>query len=124
MLEVSKRFLVDVEQHIIRSDHEALKGIALHKEKYLLMQERMKLILHYFRHHVKLNLKVGPNSNASVVDSSSEEFLKIRTQLICKGLSISDKKELEKMRKIAEDAIENQEESDVNKCKFTANYLF
>lgn len=88
------------------------------------MQERMKLILHYFRHHVKLNLKVGPNSNASVVDSSSEEFLKIRTQLICKGLSISDKKELEKMRKIAEEVVESQEEGDSNKCKYKINYKF
>jgi hypothetical protein len=117
VLEVSKRFLVDVEQHIIRSDLEELKGIALHKEKYLLMQERMKLILHYFRHFVKLNLKVGPNANASSVDSSSEEFLKIRKQLICKGLSISDKRELDKMRNIADEALQNQDESDINKCK-------
>ena len=102
VLEVSKRFLVDIELHISRSDAEALKGISLHKEKYLLIQERMKLILTYFRNYVKLNL-------------NKEEFLRLRSQLLSKGLNISDKKPLEEMRTAGENGLRGLNQEDRTK---------
>ena len=104
MLEVSKRFLVDIDLHIMRSDQEGLKGISLQKEKYLLIQERMKLTLHYFRNYVKLNLK-------------EEEFVKLRSQLISKSLNMSDKKLLDEMRKIGEAVLNAQDQEEQNKSK-------
>ena len=104
MLEVCKKFLIEVEQQILKSDNDNLKGIALHKEKYLLIQERMKLILHYFKRQVRMIL---PN----------EELIKIKTQLISKGLDLSDKKVLKGLRKIEEDTLNGQDNNDPGKGK-------
>lgn len=104
MLEVCKKFLIEVEQQILKSDNDNLKGIALHKEKYLLIQERMKLILHYFKRQVRMIL---PN----------EELIKIKYQLISKGLDLSDKKVLKGLRKIEEDTLNAQDNNDPTRGK-------
>lgn len=98
--------MTDVESHILASDQEGIKGIALQKEKYVLIQEKLKLIMHYFKHYVKLNLK-------------DEEFLKVRVQLIQKGLEISDDSILEKMRQDEEEAVNNQQSTDENRGNLT-----
>ena len=105
VLEVSKRFLIDIELHIKRSDDEGLKGISLQKEKYLLIQERMKLILHYFRNYVKLNLK-------------EDEFIMLRSQLISKALNMSEKKHLNEMRKLGENVLKAQNQDEQNESNF------
>lgn len=93
-----------MESQILSSDQDNLKGIALHKEKYLLIQEKMKLILHYFEHHVKLNMM-------------PEDFLKLREQLISRGLELSSNEVLEKMRKAEEDATLNGEGNELSRGK-------
>jgi hypothetical protein len=86
------------------SDQDNLKGIALQKEKYLLIQEKLKLILHYFKHYIKLNMM-------------PEDFLKIRDQLISKGLDLSSSEILEKMRNAEQEATLNNESNEMSRGK-------
>mmetsp|Transcript_42639 Transcript_42639/g.49886 ORF Transcript_42639/g.49886 Transcript_42639/m.49886 type:complete len:269 (+) Transcript_42639:4426-5232(+) len=104
LLEISKRFMIDVEGLLKKSDEENLKGLSLHKEKYMLMGERLKLILYHFKNHVRLCLK-------------DEELLKIRNQLLSRGLEISDPKQLDQMRKIENEVMSSQEQIEINRDK-------
>ena len=96
---------MDIELHISRSDEEGLKGISLQNEKYLLIQERMKLVLHYFRNYVRLKL-------------SDEEFMKLRKQLLTKTINLSEKKVLDDMRRQGEAFIRTQAGDQQNKSRF------
>ena len=104
LLEVCKRYLTEVEQQIVKSDKDQLKGVSMHKEKYLYIQERMKLILEYFKHNIKLDLK-------------PDEFKSVKYQLISKGLEISDEDVLKGMRRIEDEALNSQDNSDASRGK-------
>ena len=82
LLVVSKSFLNEVETLLKKSDEDNLKGVSLHNEKHVILNERLKLILHQFRNHVRLSLK-------------EEVLIEIRNQLLLGGLEISDPKEFE-----------------------------
>lgn len=99
LLEVCKRFLTEAESIIVSSDKEELKGISLQKEKYLLIQEKLKLILHHFRFHVRLNL-------------DNKDFIEVRNQLIYKGLDLSSPAELKKLRDIEDEVVSKMEVND------------
>lgn len=87
-----------------KSDEEDLKGVSLNKEKYVLLSERMKLILHQFRNHVRLNLK-------------DEDLVKIRSQLLSRGLEISEPKEFEFLKSNENDVVNMQDISDIYRLR-------
>jgi hypothetical protein len=99
LLEVCKRYLIEAEQLITSSDEEGLGGISLQKEKYILIQEKIKLIrCHFGNNYVRLNLK-------------AEEFARIRKQLIKRGLDISSPQVLEDMKLAELKSIKDRENS-------------
>lgn len=101
LLEVCKRYLADAETLIKQSDEENMNGISLQKEKYMLIQEKIKLILHHFKYNVRLRL-------------DDEDFDKIRCQLIQRGLELSSPDILKTMYSIEQNVINNSTSNDAS----------
>ena len=78
-----------------------MNGISLHKEKYMLIQEKIKLILHHFKYNIRLRL-------------DDEDFNRIKCQLIQRGLELSSPDILRYMNIIEQKVINNSASNDAS----------